>query len=367
MKTTNFDAMVNFSSQEAQNKGLSPFSVDAPLLFKDQKVPVSFSFYSPKKKRRDDWHFIHVRSSQPLFLKWKDAFELQKPGRREILAQGRVLNPEGEEKGKTKPSGILSFLEQLSGNREQMILALAHKKGIKGVGEKELTSFSSLSPSSLLSCSQELERKGSIKIVRFSPLLLLTQSRFEFLCDKILKRLQQFHRRHPQKVGMRKSQIQSRWKLHPRVLSLAVKHLYRKGRIKEIQDRIALSQFQVSLPEREEKILAELERMCEEGRFKSLSYKELKKHFSISSQKLNDLISILIQRRKIMQGPDGFFIHSPWLDELVRKLKGSTKKEMTVGEFKQMTGLTRKYAIPLLELLDQMGVTRRKGSVREIL
>jgi len=32
-----------------------------------------------------------------------------------------------------------------------------------------------------------------------------------------------------------------------------------------------------------------------------------------------------------------------------------------------MTGLSRKYAIPLLELLDQMGVTRRKGSLREIL
>jgi hypothetical protein len=40
---------------------------------------------------------------------------------------------------------------------------------------------------------------------------------------------------------------------------------------------------------------------------------------------------------------------------------------MTVSEFKSMTGLSRKYAIPLLELLDQMGITRRKGPGREIL
>jgi hypothetical protein len=38
-----------------------------------------------------------------------------------------------------------------------------------------------------------------------------------------------------------------------------------------------------------------------------------------------------------------------------------------VADFKAMTGLSRKYSIPLLELLDSLGVTRRKGSVRDIL
>ncbi|NTU51038.1 MAG: hypothetical protein HGA94_01180, partial [Candidatus Aminicenantes bacterium] len=55
------------------------------------------------------------------------------------------------------------------------------------------------------------------------------------------------------------------------------------------------------------------------------------------------------------------------LDELVLKIRGSKKRELTVADFKAMTGLSRKYSIPLLELLDSMGVTRRKGSVRDIL
>jgi selenocysteine-specific elongation factor len=48
-------------------------------------------------------------------------------------------------------------------------------------------------------------------------------------------------------------------------------------------------------------------------------------------------------------------------------IKESGKRELTVSDFKKMTGLSRKYAIPLLELLDQMGVTRRKGPSRLIL
>jgi len=51
----------------------------------------------------------------------------------------------------------------------------------------------------------------------------------------------------------------------------------------------------------------------------------------------------------------------------VAKLRASGRRELTVADFKALTGLSRKYAIPLLELLDEMGVTRRKGAVRDIL
>jgi len=60
-------------------------------------------------------------------------------------------------------------------------------------------------------------------------------------------------------------------------------------------------------------------------------------------------------------------LHSKWLDEIISRIEKSKKRELTVADFKELTGLTRKYAIPLLELLDQMGVTRRKGRIREIL
>jgi selenocysteine-specific elongation factor len=79
------------------------------------------------------------------------------------------------------------------------------------------------------------------------------------------------------------------------------------------------------------------------------------------------MLSLLIERKKIVLGKDGFILHSRWLDEIIREVRNSGKKELTVSEFKTMTGLTRKYAIPLLELLDQMRVTKRKGSIREIL
>lgn len=60
------------------------------------------------------------------------------------------------------------------------------------------------------------------------------------------------------------------------------------------------------------------------------------------------------------------YVHSHWLDDIVGKVIALGKKELSVADFKALTWLSRKYAIPLLELLDQMGVTRRKGPTREI-
>ena len=155
--------------------------------------------------------------------------------------------------------------------------------------------------------------------------------------------------------------------MHPRVLSLALKHLLLSGQIERTEDLIALSDFERILIPEEKKILRQLEDMCFKGEFRYISLEEIQKRLHLSKQMLNKMFSVLIERKKIVQGKDGFILHSKWLDEIIWRLKKSGKKELTVQDFKSMTGLSRKYAIPLLELLDQMGVTRRKGPSREIL
>jgi selenocysteine-specific elongation factor len=107
--------------------------------------------------------------------------------------------------------------------------------------------------------------------------------------------------------------------------------------------------------------------MCYRGEFQSVSLEEIRRQFHLSQERLEKLLSLLTERKKVIQGPEGLFIHSLWLDDIIVRVRALGKKEMTVAKFKELSGLSRKYAIPLLELLDQMGVTRRHGPVREIL
>jgi len=281
--------------------------------------------------------------------------------------EGLVLDPFAGKVTRSQVKRRLKFLKELLGNEKEMLEALIRFKGIHGVQEQEILRYGHHSRSSLLALSQELETEGQIRILEFSPIFFVSQTGLAYLCDKILKYLAQFHEKHPSDMGVPREKMQNRFDVHPRILALALKHLIQDRLIREKEDQVALFSFEVALLPDEEQILERLEEMYLKDKFQSVFLDDIQRSFRLSSKQLNKMLSLLIERKKIVLGRDGYILHSCWLDEIIQQIHNSGKKELTVSDFKEMTGLTRKFAIPLLELLDQMGVTRRRGSTRMIL
>jgi len=361
MKTSCFDAAVGFS----RPCGEDPFS--ALLCTAETSVSASFRLFEEKTEVGEKLTFVQVQTAQPLSLKWKEVFTVKSPDNKKVYGEGMVLDPFGEKVTRSQVKRRMNYLKGLLGNEKEMLLSLIQFKGIHGVQEKEILRFGHHSRSSMLELSQALETEGQIRILEFSPLFVLSQTGIVFLCEKILEYLSQFHEKHPNEDGIPKEKIQKRFDVHPLILTLALKHLTQDGQIKQKEDHVALFSFEMALLPEEEKILGQLEEMYLKDKFQSISLDDLQRSFRLSSKRLNKMLSLLTERKKIVLGKDGFILHSRWLDEVIQQVRNSGKKELTISEFKEMTGLTRKFAIPLLELLDQMGITKRRGSSREIL
>ena len=80
--------------------------------------------------------------------------------------------------------------------------------------------------------------------------------------------------------------------------------------------------------------------------------------------------TILLREKNLVRVSPELIFHRRALDELKEKLstyKKSKGERISVPSFKELTGITRKYAIPLLEYLDRERVTRRAGDERVIL
>jgi selenocysteine-specific elongation factor len=362
LKVSKFDAIANSwpSSSQSEIKGI--------LVIKDREVSVSAYLYEEAgKKAFQGQYFVRMHASQPLSLYWNDPFKILDRKSGTTFFEGRVLYPfEGETKQK-EIKKRLELLQELMGDEKGMVLAKTRLRGVKGLAERELAGFSSLSKDTLLKLSRQLEGEGKVRILSFSPLFLLSQESFNFLCARILAFLTESHEKHPEDFGVLPERIQKRFGLPQRILILALKHLSREGQISENGKNIALRDFHPQPSPEEEELLEDMEEMYLEGELQSVSLEELQKRFRLSRKRLNRMLSFLVERRKIVLGKDGFLLHSKWLDEVIQAVRSSEKNELSVSDFKQMTGLTRKYAIPLLELLDRMGVTRRKGSIREII
>jgi len=264
MKTSCFDAAVNFSPVNTEKP------LDASLVIQGEKVSASFFFYDQIQKEKPSL-FVRVHPRQPLLLKWKDKFEVHGSGKTPLLGEGRVLNPFSEKISQGKTKKRIAFLKRLQGDEKEMVFTLVQEKGLKGIKEREIDDFSSLATRILQRLAQELEAEGKIRILTFSPLFLLSQESLDFLCQTILSFLAQFHESHPDQKGVSPERIIKKFELHPRILSLGLKHLSRAGQVREFEDKLALSEFMMTLTPEEEGILRELEDLCLKGEFRSLS------------------------------------------------------------------------------------------------
>lgn len=354
MKSQCFDAKLDSD----KGKACGP---QALLIHDGHRIGVDLRFYEPPSP------FVQVRTDRPIEVSWGDKIELlalqdRKPGLR-----GTVLDPVALRISRRVKARRLEFLEALSGGGKKMLLALTENRGVKGLTESDFEDFATLSQKTRLGWAQELEAEGLIKILSFEPLFLLAESSFVYLCEKIQTHIDRQHRDKPDLMGITLKSLRARFRIPDRVNLLALKALQKGGRISWRDDRVFPAGFQVEAFPEDEKLLAELEEMSLKGEFKRVSLEEIRKRFRISSDRLNRLLALLVEQEKVIQGRDGFLLHSQWLDEVVAQLRSRGRSKISIAEFKDLTGLSRKYAIPLLELLDQLGITRRIGSHREIL
>jgi selenocysteine-specific elongation factor len=358
--TQRFDARLDFPVKKAGA------SLKALIVIRKKSYAAEVHEYPRGGAAGDGGWFARVSADLPFYLKWKEDFEVQTEARLP-LGRGVVLHPESEDPKKLKSAKRLPMLELLSGDEKDMLLALADEKGFEGLREKDALALSNVEPERLEAAARKLEEEGKARILVFSPLFILSQESFEFLCRRIVEFLAQFHEKHSDARGAAVDKIAKRFDLSETVLQLALKHLLKAGEVQVLDDIVALASFKVPLSPQEEDILIEMEKMCFDGKFSTVTLDDIRRKFQISTKRLQTLLSLLTERKKIVQGKDGFYIHSRWLDEIVNELRESRKKELSVADFKTMTGLSRKFAIPLLELLDEMGVTKRRGPGREIL
>jgi len=98
------------------------------------------------------------------------------------------------------------------------------------------------------------------------------------------------------------------------------------------------------------------------------SVQEAAQQLRVGEVEMRRLITLLIREKTLVRmGSDDAFVHLEAVQKLAGRLAEMRGKTIDVAAFKAMTGLTRKHAIPLLELLDRERITRKQGDVRIVL
>lgn len=180
------------------------------------------------------------------------------------------------------------------------------------------------------------------------------------------KSLAAFHRANPLLAGMPREEL--RGKVLPGGPPPLFDALLGMGnKLVAEQQLVRLSTHRVQLQGEETAAREKMEQAFRKGGLATPSLTEVLAQCGVEASRAKLLLQMLLKERRLVKVSEELVYHVETLDALKTLLAARKGQSFSVGDFKEWTGASRKYAIPLLELLDRERITRRVGEQRMIL
>jgi selenocysteine-specific elongation factor len=178
-----------------------------------------------------------------------------------------------------------------------------------------------------------------------------------------------FHKKNSLSPGMAKEELREHGKASPEVFAVAIEQLARERKIEIAGDIVHLPGHGVMMKDDEAESKKKIEEAFAVAGLKVPALHEVLAGLKIDKARAQKIVTLLLREKSLIKISDELVFHRTALDQLRRQIAVHKSKSPTidVAAFKDMTGVSRKYAIPLLEYLDRERVTRRVGDSRQIL
>ncbi|MEW6455978.1 MAG: SelB C-terminal domain-containing protein [Acidobacteriota bacterium] len=341
--------------------------------FFKKNIPIQLEISEIKFKRHANIRIIdkanpiliRIKVNKKINVKWGDEINIFLNNN---VLRIKVLNVNSNFiKGSLKKKYINFLRSILNADEETLISCLCEYKKIHGVSQNEIRSFLRINEKELEKLLTNLERKGVIKIISFSPFFILKNEGIDFIKEKIFEKVTKLTKKdfHDFKIARDVLRKKISPSINDIILDLALKKLEKEKRIFLSKDFVHSKISEIPLLEHEKKLIEKLEKYIQEGKISDLN--NLEEKFNLPRKTIFKLIYFLIEEKKIFNIKKEYFLSLQWVEEILKKIKLEDKKILTIADFKKITGLSRKYLIPFLEFLDMAGITKRIGNKREIL
>jgi len=188
---------------------------------------------------------------------------------------------------------------------------------------------------------------------------------------EVVTAVEAFHRANPLQVGLPKEEIRSRF--FRRVPSELFRHLLveavQRKKLRVEKDLVALHDHRVTLEGDAASASSMIEEVYRSAGLNPPELSEAARVLRLPRKEAEEIFFLLLKRGALVRIQEGRAFHAEALERLKQRLWDyrRTSETLSIGEFKELSGTSRKNAIPLLEHLDAIRITRREGNGRLIL
>jgi len=271
-----------------------------------------------------------------------------------------------------RDTGRAAFLEILEkGNHEEMLAAMT-ERALFGLNLEEIVARTGWLENEIHAAAQKLSATARVRVVAAEPLMLVSGKLFEEVRKKILEKVEKFQKENPLLPGISREDLRASLgkRVRTETFRAALEDLTAQGKVETPGELVKKAGSEIALRPEEAKAKEQIEAAFAAASLAVPSVQEVLQKLAVETKRAEKLLQILLREKSLVRVSPDLIFHRQALAQLKEQLftyKKAKGDRISVPVFKELTGITRKYAIPLLEFLDRERVTRRAGDERVIL
>ncbi|MFN2365682.1 MAG: selenocysteine-specific translation elongation factor [Desulfurivibrionaceae bacterium] len=285
------------------------------------------------------------------------------------IGGGRILNGGAVKKKRFRETNGQVFDIYKNGSAEERLLQHLREAGPAGLTGDELAVRMGIFGKKLKKVLDGPISARKVIVVDSDRQWLLSAEVFGGLQDWLVAAVTRYHQEYPLKPGISREELRSQ--LVPvksqKLFQFMINDLVKRERLEQDESMVRIPGHKVALAEDSDKLRGEIETFYREAGLAVPTIKELYARFSTNSPELvREILEVMVREGEMVKVKEDLYFHARSLallkDNLVKRL--GEKGEIDAQGFKELTGLSRKFSIPLLEYFDRSKVTLRIGDKR---
>lgn len=314
--------------------------------------------------------FTQVRLEAPVALVKDDRYVIRSYSPVRTIGGGRVLDPIPP-KHKRFRDPVTAHLKALAeGSAEAVIMRQVAAAGSRGIPFNHLLIVSAAHQKELDGILQGLLSKQTIVMIDRDQRIYVHQESFEKARGDITAVLDDYHGRNPLKGGMPKEELKSKvadasgGKLFNQVLA----RMIREEAVVQEGDLVRLARHKVALGADQKTVRKKILKLYRDNGLTPPYFKDVSGLLEINPGTARDVLMLLVDEGQMVKVKEDLYFEAGAVADLEVRLVDFLKKneEITTPQFKDMTGASRKYVIPLIEYFDSKNLTLRIGDTRRL-
>ncbi|HWF87630.1 MAG TPA: selenocysteine-specific translation elongation factor [Pyrinomonadaceae bacterium] len=316
-----------------------------------------------------------LRLEAPVVAVHSDRFILRSYSPAETIAGGVIVDPFATKHRGRELEHVVQLLRLLMNEqRTTKFEGFVRASGVRGLRLADLAAATGWTNQVLANVAIAVEKTGSVVEVGG---LYIARDSFDRLSAALLTELERHHKREPLARGMLRETLREKVFTHsaPELFSGVIAQLEGKGKVVSEKDIVRSSTHSVGLSDQDMVLSKRIEQIYLGAGVEAPSLDDAMTKANVPAAQraqARKLLQLLLDDRKLVRIQGDMFMHSQVIQDLKTKLHTYASQHepdrlIDVPTFKDLAGVSRKYAIPLLEYFDREQVTRRAGDKRLIL